>query len=265
MSDLHLFHYISPPIAAISVFLLLLLSTELGYRFGGRRLKVDPEHAFSGTGPIDGAVFGLLGLLLAFTFSGAATRFEARKTMTIAEANAIGTAYLRLDLLPAAAQPDLRAAFKKYVRARITLNQSGLHSATFQDTSKDIAQLRSVIWSSAQKASQDTSNPRTAMLLLPAINEMFDIATTRAINRQIHPPDVIYAMLFGLACLGSLLAGYGLAMSKSHNWVHITSFILVLTLAIYVILDLEYPRKGLIRVDAFDEVLTQTLQEMETP
>jgi hypothetical protein len=91
---------------AVGIFLGMLVLLELGRRLGQRRLAADTEGA--GVGVIDGAVLALLGLLLAFTFSGAAARFETRRSLVVEEANAIGTTYLRLDLLPSEAQPPLR-------------------------------------------------------------------------------------------------------------------------------------------------------------
>src|SRR5262245_57741494 len=91
------------------LFLGMLLLVEVGRRIGLRRIAVDINGAREGLGVVDGAVFGLLGLLVAFTFSGAAARFDLRRDLIVQETNAIGTAYLRLDLLPPAAQPPLRA------------------------------------------------------------------------------------------------------------------------------------------------------------
>jgi hypothetical protein len=92
---------------------------EVGRRIGVRQMARDPEGAKAGSGAIDGAVFGLLGLLIAFTFSGAAQRFDVRRTMIVEEANSIGTAWLRLDLLPQAAQPPVREKFRQYLDARL--------------------------------------------------------------------------------------------------------------------------------------------------
>lgn len=80
--------------------------------FGRRlRLRHSEEKSSSGLGVIDGAVFGLMGLLLAFSFSGAVSRFETRLQLIVQETNAIGTAWLRVDLLPEAAQPEIRSTF----------------------------------------------------------------------------------------------------------------------------------------------------------
>ena len=85
---------------AAGLFIGMLCLLEVGRRVGQRRREADTEGARAGVGVIDGAVFALLGLLLAFTFSGAAARFDTRRHLIVEEANAIGTAYLRLDLLP---------------------------------------------------------------------------------------------------------------------------------------------------------------------
>jgi len=106
-------------ILAFSGFLLAMLAVcELGRRFGMARIARDPDGLAKGMGAADGAVFALLGLLLAFTFSGAASRFEDRRHLVTAEANAIGTAYLRVDLLSPAVQPAMKDLFRRYLDGR---------------------------------------------------------------------------------------------------------------------------------------------------
>ena len=116
--------------------------------------------------------------------------------------------------------------------------------------------LASRIWTQAIAASiAEGAKPGATMLLLPALNQMFDIATTRVLAMQMHPPAVIFLLLFGLALAGALLAGYGMAAGRARPAVHMVVFAAVMALAIYVIIDIEYPRLGLIRVDAFDQAL----------
>jgi hypothetical protein len=107
------------------LFLGMLVCLNLGRCIGVRRLARDPDGATAGVGTVEGAVFGLLALLVAFAFSGAAARFETRRQLIIAETNDIGTAYLRLDLLPLPAQPPLRDRFRQYVTARLEVY--GIH------------------------------------------------------------------------------------------------------------------------------------------
>src|SRR5262245_45094254 len=90
------------------IFFAALAAMEWGWRIGRGRISRDGEASSSGTGTIDGAIFGLMGLLVAFSFSGAASRFDDRRNLILEESNTIGTAYLRLDLLPAEAQATLK-------------------------------------------------------------------------------------------------------------------------------------------------------------
>ena len=108
---------ISAPLFAGSLFVGMLLVLELGRRLGSRRLQ--SESARGGFGAVEGAIFALFGLLVAFTFSGAASRFDSRRALVADEANAIGTAYLRLDLLASGDQSDLREMFRGYLDSRL--------------------------------------------------------------------------------------------------------------------------------------------------
>ncbi len=106
-------------LVAIVLFVGMLLLLEMGRRLGNRRLATDPDGARAGTGTVEGAVFALLGLMIAFTFSGAASRFDTRRDLIVQETNAIGTAYLRIDLLPVNAQPAMREHFRQYLDSRL--------------------------------------------------------------------------------------------------------------------------------------------------
>ena len=249
---------------ALGLFLGLLLLLEIGRRIGTQRRAQDPEGAAAGTGPIDGAIFALLGLLLAFTFAGAAARFDTRRALIVEETNAIGTAYLRLDVLPASAQPPMRDLFRRYVDARLeTYRKLPDMQAAMAELNR-ANQLQGEIWSQAVAAGRMEGAPPTAtMLLLPALNQMIDITTTRTMASKTHPPVVIFIMLFGVALASALLAGYDMAGGKSRNWLHMVGFAAVLAVAVYVILDIEFPRLGFIRVDAFDQALVDLRQSMK--
>jgi hypothetical protein len=84
---------------------------------------------------------------------------------------------------------------------------------------------------------------------------MIDIVTTRTMSTKMHPPEIIFGLLFGLSLGCALLAGYNMAEAKGSNWAHMIGFAAIMAVTFYVILDIEYPHLGLIRVDAFNEVL----------
>lgn len=235
---------------------------EYGRRLGMKRLEHDPESAKASTGVIDGAVFGLLGLLIAFTFSGAASRFDTRRQMIVEEANAIGTAWLRLDLLPNGAQAALRETFRQYLDARLsTFRKLPDFTAAKAELVRANA-LQNDIWTLAVTSCRDSGSQPATMLLLPALNEMFDTATTRAAGVIQHPPMLIYVMMGLLLLAASVLAGVALGVGKVRNRFHGLAFVLVMTLAVYVILDFEFPRVGIIRVTGFDQVLVDLRQSM---
>lgn len=245
-----------------ALFLGMLLSLQLGRRLGEKQLAENPEGKSSGLGAIEGAVFGLLGLLVAFTFSGAVSRLDARRQLVVQEANAIGTAYLRLDLLPNELQADLRQSFRDYLDARLEAFRQPLESEDSKLAFRRATELQGQIWSKAVTAVQVPSPTPTAVLVLPAINEMIDITGTRAMALQLHPPRIIFLMLGGLALISALLAGHGMAGGGGRSRVHTVGFSAIFVCTVYVILDVEYPRKGLIRVDRADQMLVDLRASM---
>lgn len=254
--------WLEPVPFTAALLLGMLICLDAGWRLRRWQQLRHPDAVSSGTSALEGAVFALFGLLLAFTFSGAAERFDGRRDLILQEANAIGTAYLRLDLLPAPAQPELRALFRKYVESRLATYHPGADSAAIATEYRRSIELQGAIWSASLTAASSAAAP-TLNLLVPALNDMFDITTTRSAATRKHPPPIIYLMLFGLAVTASLLAGYAMAGERGRPWLHMLAFAAVVAATVYVIMDLEYPRRGLIRVDASDELLTEVLRGMQ--
>jgi len=209
-------------------------------------------------------VFGLLGLLIAFTFSGAASRFEDRRHLITTEANAIGTAYLRIDLLPADTQPEIKDLFRRYVDVRWATYRDFADQTATDAKLAEGAALQGKIWAKALTACRRPEAPaHAAMLVLPALNEMIDITTARVMATRNHPPLVVFLLLGGLSLVGALLVGYGTSSNKDRSWFHTVVFAAILSLTVWVIVDLEYPRLGLIRVDAADQVLLELRESMQ--
>jgi len=255
-------------IFAISLFALglllgMLILLEIGRRIGIRRMAQDAEGARAGVGAVEGAIFGLLGLLIAFTFSGAASRFDSRRQLIVEETNAIGTAYLRIDLLPISSQPALRESFRRYVDARLEVYRKLPDIQAAREELARATALQGEIWTRAVTACRAEGNPSATMLLLPALNQMIDITTTRTMAAQMHPPVIIFVMLAVLALVSSLLAGYSMAGGKTRSWIHMMGFAVIMAITVYVILDIEYPRLGFIHIDAFDQAMMELRQSMK--
>jgi hypothetical protein len=239
----------------VGLLAALLLCLEIGRLLGKRQLAAaDETHV--GNSAVDGVIFALLGLLLAFTFTGAAQRFDTRRELIVTEANAIGTAYLRVDIAPEAAQPALRSAFKRYIASRVAIFQGVRDFDEFEVKLAKSNDIQKEIWRLAVEAGRrPDAVPATNMLLLPALNDMIDITTTRAMATQMHPPLVVYLMLFGLSLCSAMLAGHGMAGSTRRDWLHAISFVVILALALYLILDFEFPRVGFITVTEFESMV----------
>ncbi len=250
-------------LATAGLFVGMLLFSELGRRIGIAKLRRDPEGLAQGAGAAEAAVFALLGLLLAFSFSGAASRFEDRRHLIVAEANAIGTAYLRIDLLPGDSQPEIRKLFGRYVDARLATYRDPGDPAATQTRLAQGEALQRDIWTKAVTALKrpDAAGP-ASILLVPALNEMIDITTTRTTATRNHPPTVVFLLLSGLSLIGALLVGYGTSLNKERSWLHTMVFAAILSVTVYVIVDLEFPRLGLIRVDAADQLLVDLRKTM---
>jgi hypothetical protein len=250
---------------SVCVFLLAMLAaSEAGRRMGAAQLRKNPDGLAKGVGAAEAAVFALLGLLLAFTFSGAASRFEARRHLITQEANAIGTAWLRIDVLPAESQPEIRDLFRNYLDGRLDTYRHGTDLDAAMASFAADETMYGRIWSLAIKETQKPGVPSHAsMLLLPALNEMIDITTTRLTATRDHPPPIIFMMLAVLSLVGALLTGYGTSVNRRRSWLHTIVFAAILSVTIYVIVDLEFPRLGLIRVEAADQVLVDLRASMD--
>ncbi|MGH8766411.1 MAG: DUF4239 domain-containing protein [Burkholderiales bacterium] len=251
-------------VVAAALFFGILCALEIG-RWAAKRAIA--RYGSSGTpsvGSLETAVFALLGLLIAFTFSGALNRFDLRRAQVVDEANAIGTAWLRVDLLPAAAQPKLRDAFREYVDSRIATYRKLPDLAAARQEVAHSQQLQSEIWRQAVAATRmPEARPSADLLVLPALNQMFDVTTVRLTATQLHPPTIIYWMLVGLALASAMLAGYQSGNQKVNDWVHHIGFACIVAFTVYVVLEIEYPRLGWVRIEAIDQLLVNVRGSMK--
>jgi hypothetical protein len=248
---------------AIGIFFGVLLSLRVGRLVGQKAIE---RHGSTGStiGSLEAAVFALLGLMIAFTFSGALSRFDTRRVQVVEEVNAIGTAYLRVDLVPEAAQPKLRESFRAYVDARIATYRKLPDIKAARAELEHSQELQQQLWTQAVAAVRlPKASPQAERLLLPALNDVFNFITTRVAATQLHPPGVIYAMLIALALVAALLAGYQSAGEKGYAWIHKIAFATIVAFTVYVILDIEYPRLGFVRIDSIDRLLVDVRAGMK--
>lgn len=243
----------------LAIALLVLMS--VGQRIGARHLTADITETRKGLAAVDGFVFSLLGLLVAFNFHGAAERFDDRRKLVIEEADRISTAWLRLDLLPEKDRLGLQELFRQYLDTRVGSDRNQPVAPSAQPDLARFLNLQEEIWHRALAACREPSPATTH--LIPALNQMFSIARTRIEIARIHPPKIIFGILIALTLISALLVGHGMAGRRSHSWTHLIGFVITMAAAIYLIYELEYPRLGLIRIDAMDQVLVDLRQTMK--
>lgn len=241
--------------ATLLMFLLMLIFLEIGRRVGRYQMGDRPEKSHISVSVTEGAMFALLGLLIAFTFSGAYERFDARRLLITKEANAIVTAYLRTQLLMPQQQSILQKDISQYLDARITTYRANLDSPDSNKAVLHAKELQLKIWSEALAAVKAENNHAAAIVFLPALNDMFGVAHERAAIHKMHPPIVIFITLITLALFSALLAGYSMGASKSRRPLHMIGYAAITAITIYITIDMEHPRTGFIRVDSFDQVL----------
>lgn len=227
----------------------------MGYRMRSREIRRNPDLSKVEQGTMNGMLLGLLGLLLAFTFSMASSRFDARRQVVIEEANNIGTAILRTDIYPDSMRQLLRRDLKEYVEERIAFYQAGKNAEAAAKHYHKADVLSRQIWSAtATYAKKDNITTRTSELI-PALNAMIDITTMRRAAGEATVPDSIMYFLFVLCCCSAFLLGYD--NKYKVDWIVVMGFAVMLSLTVYTIIDLDRPRSGLINMDAPNEKIIE--------
>jgi len=238
----------------------LLLFMEFGFFIGRRQRPKD--GVIRGIGPLETRVFSLFGLLLAFTFGGAATRWESRRQLIVQEATTISTAYVRLNLLNEPDRGLLRQQFRDYLKARLALYAVLPDAQAARKPMAAIATQQQRILQLALVSTATPENSNAQLLVIPAVNAMIDTATIRTASSIAHLPMIIFLLLFALALASAFISGLTMGLHDQRSVTQMVGYTLVMAISIWVILEVEFPRMGLIRLDTADEALYDVLSEM---
>jgi len=240
----------------------MLLFLHLGNMISIWQTNKFPEERLTTNKIIEGAIFALMGLLIAFTFAGASERFDIRRTLIIEEANAIETAYLRLDLLPVAARLNLQDNFRKYLNLRSSIYKKLPNINDALPELRQSQQLQRQIWDLSVQTCKSETISSACIVLLPAINKLINVANTRDEITKIHPPAVIIGTLICLALISAALSGYSMKKKSIWHSLHILAYAATISFTIFIIIDLEYPRLDFIQIDYFNNILTNVGKKM---
>lgn len=250
----------------ILVFLIAFLwgSVLLGRYFGHRQIRLHAKHQLEVIPVAEGAVFALLALLMAFTFSGAYDRYENRKSHILEEANVFDAAYDVIDLLPAQYQDPLRADVRHYLDLHLQSYWDIPNMKKVDDDLNNAIVIQHHIWKTVVTAAKQDPNNAMMQVVVPSMVKMFDVFHSGINMSRIHPPPVIFLLLIVLAALGAFLMGYNAAESEQKHSIHILSYVFLTAFVIYLIVNLEFPRVGFIRYSLFDQMLEDVRADMNT-
>ena len=234
------------PIWATALLLLatLLGACELGFRLRRRRPPADAPY----DGYILSAAFGLLALLVGFTFSLALGRHEASRTLVLDEANAIGTAYLRAQLAPEPYRGELLGQLRRYTDARLALAAAGEDTAAIGRADAAAHALHQQLWATTGAAVPAMQPATLTPHLVAAVNETIDLAASRKAALGTRLPTSVLATLVLYAIMSAGILGHVLGGAGRRTGATTTILFVLLTLAVALILDLDRTRTGSITV-----------------
>ena len=235
---------------AVVSFVSMLLFSYIGNLLG-KRFHTDSERE----GAVLGSLFALLGLLLAFTFSMSVSRYDKRLEIIVQESNDIGTAVLRCDLYPEEDRKLLRAVFKEYVEARIAFFNCGTDVQKIIASQKESCDVSKQIWDHVARLSKIPTNQVASMQMIPALNDMIDITSTRWFANIAKVPDMVLFLLYALACACAFYAGYSYTGLKRMDLINVVGFCLLTSIVVWVIIDMDRPRSGFVTLKETHEAM----------
>jgi hypothetical protein len=239
---------------AIPFLFFLIFVNWLGYRFKNLHIRKFPGTEHVGIGPTEGSLLGLTALLLSFSFSVSSSKFETRRQIIVTEANHIGTTILRCDLFPDSMRNALRADLKNYLETRIAYYDAGDKEEEIQNTLKQSDSISMRVWRRVSDFSHDLNNRVAVEQMVPTLNNMIDIVTTREGSRKARFPRMVFIVLCLLIIFSAFLAGYG-SKSLERNKVLVFAFALITTLALYLVVDLDRPRQGFVNLKSAEQFM----------
>lgn len=241
------------------LFAALIGAAELGYRLGLRFVTVTTDATKGQINTIQASLLGVLALLLGFTFSLSLNRYDARSEAVIREANAIGTAILRAELLPDPVKSDSRELLLRYLDLRV---QAGSIPLNREDERQTVVQqsdrIVDVLWKIAARAAAEDGSPVRSGMFVQALNDMIDAYGSRDAALARHVPEPVLFLMFMTFLLTACLVGYSAGVAGHRTSIPTYILITLISFLVFVIIDLDRPRRGLIEVSQGSLIELQT-------
>lgn len=243
--------YSQDGILIVAVLLLgMLISAEFGFRIRGRRReRAGAVEAVAQANAILVSMLGLLSLLLAFTFSAALQRFDNRSLAVVTEANAIGTTYLRAQLLPAQMRDEVRSLLRQYLDVRIREGHVDFTDVAARQALLDQGgQLEAQLWRHAARAAEQDGGPVTTGLFIQSLNDLIDASAARAAANSRHVPEIVMLLLLSTVLISTTMVGFASGIAGHRPTFGAFVLMMLIVVVVYLIIDLDRPRSGAIQV-----------------
>jgi hypothetical protein len=240
--------FLSQWIVAAIVSALLLAVTEIGFVFGRRLHRAGDDGRKGQIGGIQGAILGLLALLLGFTFAMSVGRYETRRDLVLQEANSIGTTFLRASFLPDQHRQAVEELLRKYVDARLRFYDVGADKSGIGNAEQTTAAIQRDLWAHTVAASKSAPTPLT-VAFVSSLNETIDLDAKRLAATRNHVPGAVWMLLVVVASCGCCATGYAAGCSGKRTGFGNLLLPLLIAVVIFIIADLDRPRAGLIRIN----------------
>lgn len=244
------------------LFIAMILLNEVGFRIGRFVQSSTGSEVKSLTGSIQASILGLLALLLGFTFSMSMQRYDNRSMALIDEANAIGTAMLRVQLLPEEDRAEAGLLFREYIGLRIDIGQIDLTKTEKRaEYNGKIANVQDKLWSLGISATEIDPRPVTTGAFVKSLNDVIDSQGKRNALLRMQVPEVVLLLLFVVFISSGGILGYSAGLSGKRIIAPIVLVSVLITLIVFIIIDLDRPKRGLIQVD--QRVMIELLSDVE--
>lgn len=246
------------------IFGVIILAVKLGWWVGNRSHHQSQGVRTASDDTLIGAILGLMGLLIAFSFSGAASRFEQRTHQIVSEANAVAASYDSVSLLSVPHQAGLQGSFREYLTQRLDL-YTNMSDFQHYETKRQALEttLRSIEAETRKVYQQAQGEQKTqAMEAIRKMDKMREAYVTQRQAMLFHQPRIIWISLFFLLWIGAFLAGYKMGLSQRKEPFLTTMFGLLMACAIYLIIVIEFPLLGKISLDRYNQEFEHILKRI---
>jgi hypothetical protein len=256
MIALEISFYSTPlPVIVVFLFVSILLFYLLGVKISNHKKIHNPESKAEGIGALEGALLGLLSLLLSFTFGMSASRYDTRKALIVQESNDIGSVISLCDMYPDATRALFSKELKEYVDTRISYYNT-TESEVMNNSVVKSQQISNKLWKEIIIISKQKPDFTRDNQMITAFCKMTDIVISRDASRLSKVPELIVSLLILLTIIGAFIVGYG-KKTKKNDWIIIGLYSIMTVLTIYTILDLDRPKRGTIKTNVPHEKIIE--------